>query len=156
MDRIDSAAAGRSRFSIQKSVLESFSSLQAGMAMISDAASQGTGFQPAIEEGKEEDEVRMELAIRRHIRAVEAADELPGGADIGSMFHSILEQIDYQTVAEYPEEILNLAPTRDLILGTMAAYQVDEQWQEQVGRIVAHTLDHPHQRRWQNRWSLGS
>jgi len=102
-------------------------------------------FQPE-QPAKEEDEP---FAARDTVRMSEeaAADELPGGTDVGLMFHGILEHMDYGVVLKRgPRDsapdtaLLNDPGTREIILGQMAAYRVDERWQEAVCRIIWNTL----------------
>ena len=66
---------------------------------------QETGFQVVREKDKEDDE-RFAGFDSDIIRSVRPDDEIPGGADIGSMFHDILEYIDFEAVAENPDDLL--------------------------------------------------
>jgi len=126
----------------RKIMLESFSSLQARIYHGPGQQLQETGFQVARAKDKEDDE-RYAVFDSDSIRSVRPNDEIPGGADIGSMFHDILEQIDFEAVAENPDDLLENAETRDVIVKTMDAYRVDGHWRPQVGRIIANTLVTP-------------
>jgi len=123
----------------RKTMLESFSSLQARRYAGPGQPPQETGFQAARAKDREDDE-RYAVFDPDSIRPVGPDAEIPGGADIGSMFHDIFEQIDYAMVAENPDDFLEKNETRDVIVKTMDAYRVDARWRPQVGRIVANTL----------------
>ena len=126
----------------RKIMLESFSSLQAKLYHGPGQQPQEIGFQAAREKDKEDDE-RYAVFDSASMRSVRPDDEIPGGADIGSMFHDIFEHIDFEAVAEYPDDLLEKRETEDIIVKTMDAYQVDGRWRPQVCRIVANTLVTP-------------
>jgi len=120
-------------------MLESFSSLQGRLYHGPGQPPQETGFQVVREKDKEDDE-RFVALDSENIRSVRPDDEIPGGADIGSMFHDILEYIDFEAVAKNPDDLLTRKETGDVIVKTMDAYRVEERWRPQVCRIVADTL----------------
>ena len=123
-------------------MLESFTSLQGRIYHGPGQQPEETGFQVVREKDREDDE-SFAASDSDNIRAVRPDDEMPGGADIGSMFHDIFEHIDFEAVSESPDDLLERAETKDVILKTMDAYQVDGHWQPQVCRIVADTLITP-------------
>ncbi len=123
-------------------LLESFSSLQGKLYHGPGQPPQETGFQVVREKDKEDDE-RFAGFDSENIRSVRPDDEIPGGADIGSMFHDILEHIDFEAVVENPDDLLERKETGDVIVKTMDAYRVDGRWRPQVCRMVADTLTTP-------------
>lgn len=131
-----------SNYQSRRIMLESFSSLQAKRYNASGYQPPETGFQADREKDKEDDEIYAGFDSGG-IRPVRAEDEIPGGADVGSMFHDILEHIDYEMVANHPGELLARKQTRDVIVKTMETYRVEDRWRPQVCRIVANTLVTP-------------
>ncbi len=123
-------------------MLESFSSLQGRLYHGSGQQPQETGFQVVREKDKEDDE-RFAAFDSDNIRSARPDDEIPGGADIGSMFHDIFEHIDFEAVAENPDDLLERKQTGDVIVKTMDAYRVEGRWRPQVCRIIANTLTTP-------------
>jgi exodeoxyribonuclease V beta subunit len=125
----------------RKIALESFSSLHTRMSYGLAQQPQDMGFQMDREKDKEEDEPFADAALIP-VRLTQPA-EMPGGADIGSMFHDILEHIDFAAVTADPNHLLEKPTTRDIIVKTMDAYQVDQRLQPLVALIVANTLTAP-------------
>jgi len=123
-------------------MLESFSSLQARLHHSLEQPLEETGFQVVQEKGKEDDE-RFAGFDSDFIRSVQANDEVPGGADIGSMFHDILETIDFGAVAANPDDFLEREECDGVIVKTMDAYRVEGRWRPQICRIIANTLTTP-------------
>ena len=123
-------------------MLESFSSLQRKLYHGPEEPPQETGFQVIRQKDKEDDE-RFTVFDSDNIRTVRLDDEIPGGADIGSMFHDIFEHIDFEAAAKNPDDLLARKETGDVIVKTMDAYRVDGRWRPQVCRIVANTLVTP-------------
>jgi exodeoxyribonuclease V beta subunit len=123
-------------------MLESFSSLLGRLHHGPEQPLEETGFQVIRERDKEDDE-RFAGFDSDNIRSVRPDDEIPGGADIGSMFHDIIECIDFETVAKNPDDLLERREAADVILKTMDAYRVDGRWRAQVCRIIAATLTTP-------------
>ena len=123
-------------------MLESFSSLQGRLQHGREQAMAQTGFQVTRDKDKEDDEgpAGFDSDV---IRSVRPDDEIPGGADIGSMFHDILEHIDFQAVTPYPDDLLKTTETADVIAKTMDAYRVESRWRQQVCHIIAKTLTTP-------------
>ncbi len=123
-------------------MLESFSSLQGRLHHGREQVMAETGFQVTREKDKEDDE-RLAGFDSDVIRAVRSDDDIPGGADIGSMFHDILEHIDFEAVTKNPDDLLKNREAEDVITKTMDAYRVEGRWRQQVCRIIADTLTTP-------------
>ena len=66
--------------------------------------------------------------------------EIPGGANTGSMLHDILETIDFQNVSDDPGKLLTMDSSRELIDKTMAMYGVASCHRDSVCRIISSTL----------------
>jgi len=73
--------------------------------------------------------------------------EVPGGIDVGLMFHAILEQMDYSVVlksgrgsADGAARLLEDPKTRHLIVQEMATHRVDQSWEAAICRILWRTL----------------
>jgi exodeoxyribonuclease V beta subunit len=120
-------------------MLESFSSLQGKLHYGREQAMAEIGFQVIREKDKEDDEGLAGFDSDA-IRSVRPDDEIPGGADIGSMFHDILEHIDFEAVTQNPDDLLKKKATEDVITKTINAYRVEGRWRQLVCRIIANTL----------------
>ncbi len=142
VDKYHPLLPANNNYQSRRIMLESFSSLQGRLYHGPGQPPQETGFQVVREKDKEDDE-RYTAFDSDNIRSVRPDDEIPGGADIGSMFHDILEQIDFEAVAETPGDLLERNETGDIIVKTMDAYRVEDRWRPQVCRIVADTLTTP-------------
>ena len=73
----------------------------------------------------------------------EAADSLPGGADMGSMFHHVFENIDFSAVLDGPADILDDPSIARIIAHAADMYRVDRSWLSPIGAVVADTLRSP-------------
>ncbi|MFH0728990.1 MAG: UvrD-helicase domain-containing protein [Pseudomonadota bacterium] len=118
--------------------MESFSSLHARDHFEAPPYPEEKGFH-TTDTTKREDDERYALA------AAEGAPhprqgEIPGGADTGSMLHDILEVIDFQTVAKYPDGLLDRKDTRETIENAMARYGIDPAYRNEVCNLIAATL----------------
>ena len=142
VDKYHPLLPANNNYQSRRIMLESFSSLQGRLYHGPGQPPQETGFQVVREKDKEDDE-RYTAFDSDNIRSVRPDDEIPGGADIGSMFHDILEQIDFEAVADTPDDLLERNETGDVIVKTMDAYRVEDRWRPQVCRIVADTLTTP-------------
>jgi exodeoxyribonuclease V beta subunit len=125
--------------------VDSFSSLHQEKARTDEIAGEDISFRPANEE-KEVDE-DVEVWERGEIPKEGPPDEIPGGTDVGLMFHGILERMDYRVVLgsgagakDAGRRLLEDPGTREIILSQMAAYRVDERWQDAACRILWNTL----------------
>ena len=142
VDKYHPLLPANQNYQSRRVMLESFSSLQGRLYHGPEQPPQETGFQVVREKDKEDDE-RYAVLDSEYIRSARSDDEIPGGADIGSMFHDIIEHIDFEAVAENPDDLLARKETADVIVKTMDAYRVEERWRPQVCRIVANTLTTP-------------
>ncbi|WP_157067631.1 UvrD-helicase domain-containing protein [Desulfosarcina cetonica] len=70
-------------------------------------------------------------------------DPLPGGTQMGSMFHFIFENIDFPAVHTGPAEILDHRPTADLVAAAMQRYRIAPQWTQRIASVVANVLRAP-------------
>ena len=138
----DPLLPANSNYQSRRIMLESFSSFQRRIHHGPTQQLQETGFQASREKDREDDE-SFAASDSDSIREARSDDEMPGGTDIGSMFHDIFEHIDFKTVAESPADLLEAEGTRDTIIKTMDAYQVDGRWQPQVCRMLVNTLTTP-------------
>jgi len=142
VDKYDPLLPSNNNYQSRRIMLESFSSLQGRLYHGPRQQPRETGFQAVSEKDKEDDE-SLAGFDSDHMRSVRPDDEIPGGADIGSMFHDIFEHIDFEAVTENPDDLLKRTQIRDVIVKTMDAYQVDARWRPQVCRMVADTLTAP-------------
>lgn len=133
---------GNKDFQARRILLESFSSLQEKIQPGPARRSPDPGFQIVRAKNREDDE-KIARFDPENIRADRPDDEIPGGPDVGSMFHDILEQVDFEAVAANPANLFESARSADLIDSTMDDYQIDRHWRAQVGRLVARTLTTP-------------
>jgi exodeoxyribonuclease V beta subunit len=122
--------------------LSSFSSLHRGQDLTRLPSTGATGFQTKRLIAKEDDENETQWAsIPR--RGLPIDKEIPGGTEIGSMFHDILENIDYVAVTQNPSDLLSNPANKEAIEQTLGAYRIAMDWQPEVCRIVANTLTTP-------------
>ena len=139
VDKYHPLLPSNNNYRSRRIMLESFSSLQGRLYRSPGQQPQETGFRVVRKKDREDDE-SFAAFDSDNIRSVRSDDEIPGGADIGSMFHDIFEHIDFEAVAENPDDLLERTETKDVIIKTMDAYRVDGRWQPQVCRMVANTL----------------
>ena len=133
----------------RKIKLESFSSLNCKSFFFHENVKQGPDFLALYEKSKEDDESFASQKI--DAGAVDITpDEMPGGAEVGSMFHNILELIDFETVyaklrykTDNVGSLINDSEIGDIILRQMDIYRVDKCWQQHICRIIANTLTTP-------------
>jgi len=129
-------------FQHRKSMVESFSSLHHRAFYNREQPPHASGFQAASGKDKEDDESFAPFDSEE-IQSIRRADEIPGGTDIGSMFHDIIEHIDFESVAENPDLFLETPETRDVIVKYMEIYRIDDCWRSQVCRIIVNVLTAP-------------
>ena len=142
IDKCHPLLPSNNNYQSRRIMLESFSSLQGVLYHGPGQQQQERGFQVVQEKDREDDE-SFAAFDSDYIRSARPDNEIPGGADIGSMFHDILEHIDFEAVTENSDNLLEKTETRDVIVKTMDAYRVDGNWRPQVCRIVANTLTTP-------------
>ncbi|RJQ50870.1 MAG: hypothetical protein C4530_20895 [Desulfobacteraceae bacterium] len=123
-------------YQARRTLLESFSSLHSRLYR---GHLPETGFRVVREKDRQDDE--SDFAFDSDpLRTIRPEAELPGGADMGSMFHDIFEHIDFQAATGNPEGFPETAEAKDLIVEIMNAYRVENRWLQQVCRMVADTL----------------
>ena len=133
----------------RKIKLESFSSLNYKSFFFHENVKQGPDFLALYEKSKEDDESFASQKIDTADVDI-ISDEMPGGTEIGSMLHNILELIDFETVyaklrykTDNAGNLINDPEIGDIILRQMDIYRVDKCWQQHVCRIIANTLTTP-------------
>ncbi len=126
-------------FSARKIRMESFSSIHRSAPLPVAAQKPDAMFPIGREQAREADEGFNVDPLSKQ-PAVIREDELPGGADVGSMFHEILEHIDFKSVAENPQKVFQQPQTAELITARMQQYGVDPNWRRAVVSIVRNTL----------------
>ncbi len=133
----------------RKIKLESFSSLNYKSFFFHENVKQGPDFLALYEKSKEDDESFASQKIDAGAADI-TPDEMPGGAEVGSMFHNILELIDFKTVyaklrykTDNAGSLIDDPEIGDIILRQMDIYRVDKCWQQHVCRIIANTLTTP-------------
>ena len=126
----------------RKIILKSFSSLHNSIFHGLDQLPHDIRFQTALEKDKEDDESFASFDSA-NIQSIRAADEIPGGTDIGLMFHDIIEHIDFKAVVENPGGFSESPETRDVIVKYMEIYRINERWRPQVCQIIADVLTTP-------------
>ncbi|MDL2269255.1 UvrD-helicase domain-containing protein [Desulfosarcina sp. OttesenSCG-928-A07] len=73
----------------------------------------------------------------------ETAAELPGGARMGSLFHYLFENMDFDRVMTGPKDILAHAPHAALVDDALARFRIDPMWRFQIAESVAAVLRTP-------------
>ena len=126
----------------RKIILKSFSSLHDRIFHGLDQPPYDMGFHAAQEKDKDDDESFASLDSD-NIQSIRAADEIPGGTDIGLMFHDIIEHIDFKAVAENPDDFFEIPEPRDVIIKYMEIYRIDERWRPQICQVIANVLTTP-------------
>ncbi len=129
-------------FQHRKVTLESFSSIHGKAFHEPRRSDQAIGFHHATEKAKEHDET-VTVFDSKDLSTIHDDDDLPGGTDVGSMFHDIIEHIDFKAVVENPDRLLNIPRTGDVVLKYMELYHIDERFRSQIGRIISNTLTKP-------------
>ncbi len=132
----------RKNFQSRRIMLESFSSLQEKSYRGPALSDQDSGFQVVREKEREDDEGFAPIETDS-VRTALSEDEIPGGPEIGSMFHDIFEHIDFEVAAADPDNLPATAGVAELIDRTMEAYRIDRRWRAPIGRLVRSTLTTP-------------
>jgi len=128
--------------------VDSFSSLHQGKRAPDDVPAEEMTFQP--DQPEKEDDEPFGARDMGALFEEEGSDEIPGGTDVGLMFHGILERIEYGVALKSGVEATDSARclledpgTREIIFGEMATYRVDARWQDAVCTILWNTLTTP-------------
>lgn len=133
----------------KKIKLESFTSLHDKILLAYKGGEQTTGFQIVHEKSKEDDESFASQDI--DVTDIDIMpDEMPGGTETGSMFHNILEHIDFTHAVEKMDAaqdkvrfLLDDPETGDIILKQMEIYRIEERWAYNICRVIKNTLTTP-------------
>ena len=125
-------------FRNRKVSLESFSSIGHRLGRLQASGGRPEAFILPERDGRDPDE--PDDAAVPPAAASDRSDALPGGARMGSMFHSIFETIDFERVADGPRDILEVEPIRHTIATAMSLYRIEGQWSGEIARLVANTL----------------
>jgi len=133
----------------KKIKLESFSSLNYKSFFFHENVKQGKGFLSLYEKSKDDDESFASQKIDAGAADI-TPDEMPGGAEIGSMLHNILELINFETVyakakgqTDNGGSLIDDPEAGDIILRQMDIYRVDKCWQQHICRMLSNTLTTP-------------
>ncbi|RZB35344.1 MAG: exodeoxyribonuclease V beta subunit [Desulfobacteraceae bacterium Eth-SRB1] len=133
----------------KKIKLESFSSLNYKTFFFHENVKQGKGFLSLHEKSKDDDESFASQKIDAGAADI-TPDEMPGGAEIGSMLHNILELINFETVyakakcqTDNGGSLIGDPEIGDIILRQMDIYRVDKCWQQHICRMLSNTLTTP-------------
>lgn len=136
-------------YSHKKIRLESFTSLHDKILFAHKGGEQTAGFQIMHEKSKEDDESFASQKIDDTPVDI-THDEMPGGTETGSMFHNILEHIDFTHVVEKMDasqdkvrSLLDDPETGDIILKQMEIYRVEERWAYNICQVIKNTLTTP-------------
>lgn len=136
-------------YSHKKIRLESFTSLHDKILLVHKRGEQTAGFQIMHEKSKEDDETFASQKIDDTPVDI-THDEMPGGTETGSMFHNILEHIDFTHVVEKMDasqdkvrSLLDDPETADIILKQMEIYRVEERWAYNICQVIKNTLTTP-------------
>lgn len=128
--------------------VDSFSSLHQGKRAADDVPAEEMAFQP--DQPEKEDDEPFGARDMGALFEQEGPDEIPGGTDVGLMFHGILERMDYGVALRSGFEatdsgkcLLEDPGAREIILREMTAYRVDARWQDAVCTILWNTLTTP-------------
>lgn len=126
--------------------VESFSSIHAKQMAATTPASIHTTFHTAYNLGPavlREDDEDTRAPVLRSISSKRPANDIPGGPDVGSMFHTILENIDFETITKTPDALFGNSPTAALVDRQMASYNIDLAYRNEVAQVIIHTLTSP-------------
>lgn len=131
-----------SNFCHRKPAMASYSSI-VGHPIRSDNPDAGSvGFRPLEAAPKEPDETTV-IPVPRASETQDSQQDVFGGPQVGSMFHDILEQVDFQAIVEHSENIFNNPEISDLIDHQMFVYGIDPRWRQYIGQIISNTLNTP-------------
>jgi len=96
----------------------------------------------ADEKSKDVDESDY-IAEKEDEKIINFADEIPGGTEIGLMFHDIFEKIAFHKVMEKPDRLLEIPETRDTIINNIEKYRIDKKWTDHICKVISNTLTAP-------------
>ncbi len=96
-------------------------------------------FYPNVEKTKENDEDKTDADELKNLQIINKT-QLPSSADIGLMFHEILETVDYQKAKTSINEFLENSDVDNLISGKIKEYFVDPKWKSDISQIIFNVL----------------
>ena len=123
----------------RKPQMASFSRINATWVHHPDAVSR---FESTGQILRDDDEPRDAIAVIAD-PADHPADRLPAGAHVGSMFHEILEKLEFGKVTTEPAALLADPTAGGLIAFAMQRYGVDLSWRTTVAEVISATLNSP-------------
>jgi exodeoxyribonuclease V beta subunit len=121
--------------------LESFSSIGHRLNRLPDAPGPSPLFSLAETTQRDVDEPAERMPIEPGIS--DSTNELPGGTRMGSMFHQILERIDFDQVVGGPKDILKLGAAQQVVASAMSDYRIESSWAPRIAAMVARVLREP-------------
>jgi exodeoxyribonuclease V beta subunit len=121
--------------------LESFSSIGHRLNRILDAPGPLSAFSLAESTPRDVDEPADRMSTEPGIP--DFPDELPGGTRMGSMFHQILERIDFDQVMDGPKDILRGGAAQQVVATAMSDYRIESSWAPRIAALVAQVLREP-------------
>ncbi len=128
-------------FRHRKIFLESYSSIGHRIKQTHDGFGRMATFSLVDAVRREDDEPAQRPPSET--MGIDPSDGLPGGPRMGSMFHHIFENIDFQAVADGPVDILANEVVRLVIASALSLFRIEPQWTPQIARMVAATLRMP-------------
>jgi len=137
----DALFPGQTDFRSRKIALESFSSIGHRLNRLLDAPGPSSVFSLAETSQRDVDEPAEPMTIEPGIS--DFTDDLPGGTRMGSMFHQILERIDFDGVVDGPKDILKLKAAQQVVAAAMSDYGIESSWAPRIAAMVARVLRQP-------------
>ena len=128
----------QSDFRHRKITLASFTSIAHRISRTDAEVNPQPAFYPDAASGRDDDEQTAQAIIA--LSRADAQDRLPGGSGIGSMFHHIFENVDFQAVQNGPEDLLDSDAIHPVIDTACSLFRVDPMWKPAIAQIVADTL----------------
>ncbi len=129
--------------------LESFSSLHRKTGKALEERDGTAAFQTTSPVMKEEDE-GFRQDIGPEDPTVGAPSGLPGGIDMGLLFHDLLEHLDYRILSKYdapvpdmPSVLEESSAAKKLLSERMALYRIDAIWKYSIWEVICNTLTAP-------------
>jgi len=129
-------------FRSRRVLLQSFTGLRIRQDPYPGGQAGEMGFLADRPKGREDDEALF-ASDSALFSSTPSADELPGGADTGSMLHDILEAIDFGAVADSEGESIADEGTNGIIHHAMDLYRVDHSWYPRICRMLINALRTP-------------
>jgi exodeoxyribonuclease V beta subunit len=136
----------QNQFLHRKIRVESFSNLHHRRSISEENEGGGRGFLALRETAREDDEGFASQGTDR-VFGEGVLEEMPGGTDVGLMFHGVFEHIDFNAVMKIAGQkggnaglLLDVLGTREVIVRQMEFHRVDKRWQDKVCQVIWDTL----------------